>query len=246
MDDSASPWRALEASSPPAGAAATAGLARGSGNGLDRRSLAAIVALAGAVALAAVAGWIAIGSGHGAVIVDAAASGRPVPSRIVDSTAGAAAGSVLVVDVQGAVVHPGVVHLAPGSRVGDAIAAAGGYGPRVATERVGAALNLAALVRDGDQIVVPSRDDPQGLGPSNGSSGTAGGTSGSPGGGALVDINHASAEELDTLPGIGPATAAKIIAAREEQPFASIEDLRSRKVVGPATFDKLKDLVVVR
>ena len=135
--------------------------------------------------------------------------------------------------------HPGVFHLPPEARVGDLVAAAGGYGPRVDTERAGRELNLAAPLRDGDQISVPSRDDA------------------TPGererdrwvqraGDGPLDLNAATAAQLDALPGIGPVTAAKIIASRDEQPFAAVDDLRTRKLVGEKTFGQLADLVTVR
>ena len=169
----------------------------------------------------------------------------PAPRALVARAVGSAAPELLVVDVQGAVVHPGVVRLVAGSRVGDAIAAAGGYGPRVAADRVGRSLNLAALLHDGDQVVVPSRDDPaEAAGQHDGWRRQRGGDP-RPAGGP-IDLNTATAEQLDTLPGIGPVTAAKILAARDEQRFAAVDDLKTRKLVGSATFDKLKDLVTVR
>jgi competence protein ComEA len=145
-----------------------------------------------------------------------------------------------VVDVQGAVLQPGVQRLQPGARVADAIAAAGGYGPRVDAGRVATELNLAALIRDSDRIVVPARGDPPAAG--------GGGASVAPGGseGRLVDLNTATASELDALPGIGPKTAQKILDARAEKPFASVDELRDRKIVGAATFEKLRALVTVR
>jgi competence protein ComEA len=242
VDETSAPWRALEsssASSPVSGAPAT-----GRPAGLDPRWLATMGVVVAAILLAALALWLVVGGSHGSVVVDGdrpvAADGAVGAGRLP----GSADPTRLVVDVQGAVVRPGVVELATGSRVGDAIAAAGGFGPRVASDRVAGALNLAALVHDGDQIVVPSRDDPGGS--SAGTVAAGGGASGSGAGSMLVDLNHASADELDSLPGIGPATAAKIIAAREEQSFGSVDDLRTRKLVGAATFEKLRGLVTVR
>jgi competence protein ComEA len=205
-----------------------------------------IVAAVGAATLvAAVAIWLVATNGSGSLVVE---GGGPLPAgsdRALgrpERSASTANGGDLVVDVQGAVVRPGVVHVPPGSRIADAIAAAGGYAPRVAADRVGRSLNLAALLKDGDQVIVPSRDDVA-AGPSartDGPGATAAGGSGP------VDLNHATAAELDELPGIGPVTAAKIIAARDEQAFSSVDDLRTRKILGQATFDKVKSLVVLR
>ncbi|HET7030504.1 MAG TPA: ComEA family DNA-binding protein [Candidatus Limnocylindrales bacterium] len=227
------PWRRLESGTAPGGAPTE----RNSqpGLALDPRHVVTIAGFVVAAILGVVALILVLGAGHGTVLVDGAVAGAS-PSGS-DGPVAERSGRV-VVDVQGAVVRPGIVELAPGSRVGDAITAAGGFGPRVAGDRVGQALNLAAIVHDGDQILVPSRDDPaDGNGPAPSAGGPVGG---------LVELNHATAAELDALPGVGPATAAKIIAAREEQPFASVDDLQTRKIVGAATFEKLKSLVVVR
>ena len=146
----------------------------------------------------------------------------------------------VVVDVQGAVVRPGVQRLAAGSRVADAIAAAGGYGPRVDAARAAAELNLAAPVKDGDRIVVPARGDP---GPSAANGATDGGDGS---GGAPRRPEQRHRERARHLAGIGPKTAQKIIDARAEKPFASVDELRDRKIVGAATFEKLQSLVTVR
>jgi competence protein ComEA len=137
------------------------------------------------------------------------------------------------VDVEGAVLHPGIIELPAGSRVADAVEAAGGYSPQADLAAAAAQVNLAASLRDGQQIVVPM------IGASSG------GGSGGGAGGGLVDLNTASPEELDALPGIGPVTVQKIVAARAEQPFGSLDELVTRKVLTNAQVDKIRDLVTL-
>jgi competence protein ComEA len=145
----------------------------------------------------------------------------------------------LVIDIQGAVIRPGVHRLAAGSRVGDAIDAAGGYSAQVDLAAASATLNLAAPLTDGAKIHVPARGEVVTSTPAGGGTGGSG-TAGGP-----INVNTATAEELDTLPGIGPVTAAKIIAAREQAPFATVDELLSRDVLGPATLEKIRALVIV-
>ena len=141
---------------------------------------------------------------------------------------------------------PGVYRLPPDARVADAIAIAGGYGPRVDARRVALELNLAAPLTDGQHLLVPSRDDVLPGTGGSGTSGTGSSTGGGPTTGGLLDLNRGTSAELDSLPGIGPATAAKIISSREADRFVKVEDLRDRKLVGQKTFDGLRDLVTVR
>jgi competence protein ComEA len=179
--------------------------------------------------------------GLGAWLLFAGPAG-PVADELIDPF-GSAAESVmaagpetLVVDVEGAVLHPGIIELPAGSRVADALDAAGGYAADADLAAAAAQVNLAALVRDGQQIVVPAIGAPPASGGPGGVAGNAGG---------LVDLNSASAEALDALPGIGPVTVQKIVAARAEQPFGSLEDLVTRKVLTNAQLDKIRDLVTL-
>lgn len=245
MDPSATPWRVLE---DPADRGSNA-VAPATAPPLVPRS--AVLMGLGAALLAVVAFLLAFGSGAaGTVVIDGGSplGSAPGAAGAIDgaSTVSPSDGPELVVEIVGAVDRPGVFRLPAGSRVGDLVAAAGGYGTRVDADRASRDLNLAAPLRDGDQVRVPSRDDaePSGVDAAGGVS-SSGGTSGAEVGG-LVDLNRATSAQLEALPGIGPVTAGRILTSREEQPFAAVDDLRTRKLVGQKTFETLKDLVTVR
>jgi competence protein ComEA len=245
VDPSATPWRVLE--DPADETPSREGAAEPDADRTVSVPRSAIVTGGIAVVLAVGAFVLAFGSGSGGSV--AIEGGVPFESASpgASSSSGsraAADGQVVVVEIVGAVERPGVFRLPADSRVGDLVAAAGGYGPRVDADRAGQELNLAAELKDGDQIRVPSRDDAslQSVRPGGGGGQGPGGGSSTAG---PIDLNRATEGELDTLPGIGPVTAAKIVASREEQPFTAVEDLRTRKLVGEKTFASLKDLVTV-
>ncbi|MFT3855035.1 MAG: helix-hairpin-helix domain-containing protein [Ilumatobacteraceae bacterium] len=143
--------------------------------------------------------------------------------------------SEVVVHVAGAVVAPGVYHLPASSRVVDAIVAAGGLAPTAATD----SLNLAEPVRDGVRVYVPQAGEAASV-----AAGVSGGEPASTARAGPIDVNTATAEQLDALPGVGPSTAAAIIAYRDAHgPFAIVDDLGEVRGIGPAKLDALRELV---
>ena len=176
---------------------------------------------------------------------------RPVTAPATGSAAGAdgltdISGSV-VVHVTGAVSRPGVVTLPPGSRVTDAINAVGGARADADTEQ----LNLARVLTDGEQIRVPRVGEvlpdpaPQPSGAATPGAGTAPGKS-SGGASGTININTASATELEKLPGIGPALAQRIVEYRDSHgPFASVDALTDVPGIGKAKLEGLRDQATV-
>jgi competence protein ComEA len=138
------------------------------------------------------------------------------------------------VDVVGAVRRPGLYRLRDGSRVADALARAGGATSKAELELV----NRAALVADGEQIVVPKR------GAAVAASAGAGGAAGPAAAAGPVHLNSATAQELDALSGVGPVTAQKIIEYREQHGgFRSVDELDAVPGIGPARLEQLRGAV---
>jgi len=139
------------------------------------------------------------------------------------------ASPVVVVHVSGAVVSPGVFRADPGARVGDLVEAAGGLAAGADPDRV----NLAAVVRDGDQVHIPEFDE---VIANDGVQATTG----------RVDLNRAGAQVLQTLPGIGPALAAAIVEHRDQfGDFADVDALENVSGIGPAKLSGIRDFVTV-
>jgi competence protein ComEA len=187
-----------------------------------RRGLAALVA----VALLAVLGT-------GFVVWRGRPRAVDVPPPVVVASATAPV-ALLVVDVEGAVRTPGLVRLPAGSRVADALRAAGGVRPGTATT----GLNLARKVVDGEQLLVGA------VAPAGPAAGPA--AAGSPAPGALLDLNAATADQLDALPGIGPVLADRIVQWRTAHGrFTSVDQLREISGIGARKYDSIHSLVTV-
>jgi competence protein ComEA len=161
------------------------------------------------------------------------AAGRPVPVRVAD---GAEGGGWAVVQVAGEVHRPGVYRLRTGQRVDDAVRRAGGATPRADL----AGVNLAAKVEDGRQVIVPARG--AAAGGAAAAPGVAGGGVAGSAGAAPLNLNTATAEQLDALDGVGPETARKIVAYRQEHGgFRSVAELDRVPGIGPKRLAALRE-----
>lgn len=176
-----------------------------------------------------IAALVAVAAGA-LVLVVRARTPAPVPVAVVEATPVPTVPPLIVVDVEGAVARPGVVRLAAGARVADALAAAGGATP----DADPAALNKAAALSDGARVYVPRYGET----PPAGSVGS--------GSERKIDINRATVAELETLPGIGPSTAGRIVRAREQRAFSKVEELQTRGLVSARVLSDIRDLVTTR
>lgn len=158
----------------------------------------------------------------------------PIQIILVAPTAMPTPGPIRVY-VSGAVRQPDVYTLPPGSIVKDGLAAAGGPAPDADLDHI----NLAQPLSDGQQVIVPRRGEA--LSPT-----AASATVSSNAVNGLININTASAQELEALPGIGPALAQSIVSYRNEHgPFQAVEDLKNVPGIGEARFERLKGLITV-
>jgi competence protein ComEA len=209
------------------------------------------VAVIAALALAA-GGWVLLGRSDAPVDVELprATPGAATPSGGAAALAGGSSdhGSAtttavpstnIVVDVVGAVVRPGLVTVGSGARVADAVTAAGGGRHDADLDQV----NLAQPLTDGVRVVIPViGQTPPTVGGVSGTNASAT-TDGTPPTGP-IDLNTATAEQLDSLPGVGPATAKAIIDHRTKNgPFRSVDDLLDVRGIGPAKLDALRAAV---
>ena len=207
-----------------------------------------VAAGGGALVLAAAAAWMLLSPTVGSPPLEEGGalfvrpSGAPTAMPAASSTASAPA--TIVIDVQGAVAQPGVRELPASARVADAIDAAGGYAADADLAAAASVINLASPLVDGGQVRVPRVGEAVAAAPVGGASDPAGGSTsgGSAAGGGPVNLNSATPEELEALPGIGPVTVQKIVAARQEKPFASLQDAVDRGVINRGQLEDIQGL----
>jgi competence protein ComEA len=213
---------------PPDGARARLGaLLAGAGRQRTAVAVLALVAVLGAGAV-----WARAAPRPGAP-ADGPGAATAAPTLPRADRGEAAAGRVAV-HVAGRVRRPGLVRLTAGSRVLDAIRAAGGTVPGADLD----AVNLARKLVDGEQVRIPAHGQaaPAAAAPAGAPAGQAAGP---------LDLNTATPEQLDTLPGVGEVTAGRIVAYRTAHPFTSIDELLEVPGIGQRRFEQLKDLVTV-
>jgi competence protein ComEA len=190
---------------------------------LSRRQLFGAAAVVAVLLLLLIRHFGSAGGSAAPVVTPVQAPARPKAS----------ASKLVVVDVAGAVRRPGLYRLREGSRIDDAIASAGGATAKAQLE----AVNLAAPVADGEQVVVPGH----GAAGVAAASPPAAGSSPS----APLDLNSATLEQLESLPGIGPVTAQKILDYRQQHgAFHTLDELQGVPGIGPAHMAQLKGLVI--
>ena len=235
MNEATPPWRTFSSDAPAPAGSESEEAAADEGRALPRWLVPLLAAVGALSAVTALAGLIAVAVG----VTPAADEGLSFPAAVtaadgfelstpaVETTVTT---TEIVVDVAGAVTRPGLHRLQLGDRVGDAIAAAGGFAPRADLAASSQALNLAQPLEDGAKVLVPELGIDRPAAASAADDGR-------------IDLNRASRSELESLPGIGPVTAGKIIAAREGQRFGEVGDLRSRGLVGESVYEDVKDLV---
>lgn len=233
---------------------------------MTRKEQAVMVFLAAAVLIGGVAVYAARDSGPAPLVLEysqpdvAVAPDRgdlslvPVsessPSGSVE-VASPITGAEVVVSLVGAVARPGVYTLDAGSRVQDLLRSSGGALGDADTSDI----NLAAMLIDGTTLIIPNRDDALEVNAirnisdytiSGWSGGSSNGASTAAYSGRVLDLNHASAAQLETLPGIGPKLAGEIVRYRDQTPLRSVSDVMNVSGIGTKRFEAIQDLVMVQ
>ena len=196
----------------------------------------AVAALAIVIVCVAVFRWMP--SAMGSEFAMNQDSEQVVANSENETSAESQAGASVIVHVVGAVNVPGIYTLQEGNRVSDAVSAAGGF----TSDACEQSINCARVVTDGEQIKIPTWDEVS----ATSSAAVTDGTSSSASGSGLVNINTATLEELQTLSGVGPATATAIIDYRTQNgSFKTIEDIQNVSGIGEAKFSKIQAHICV-